>query len=237
MTVRGRCARFAMPLLLSVALSAPPSRAASPMHVEAEGVFLRIDGGLLVKIVGGTVSGPINLPVGFTTERIDVSFLDENGLEFIPPSPALLQWTINPVVASLSQVDPWAIKLQGVNVGSTNLVIKIFFQDHVDYTSPPIPTRVVASSDVPQVDVGETRLLVAPNPIGREAWLSIPAMAPGSGVIRLLDANGRVAWTEAIEVGSARSLELPVDRLSAGTYWLRLQVGSDWLASRVVCLR
>ncbi len=156
-----RMKRLVAPAAAWIALCAVTG--AGHAHITAEGLFLRVDGSLVVRVVGNTVTGSLAMPDNLSTDDLDVTFLDENGAEFVAPDPATLQWSINAVIASVAQTGPWSLQLTGQNVGTTNLAIKILFVDHVDYTSPSIPVRVVGASDVP-VTVLAPGLVAWPNP-------------------------------------------------------------------------
>lgn len=215
-------------LLLALVLAAGAQRPAAA-HVTAEGLFLRVNGSLVVRVVGNQVTGALAMPDGVQTDQLDITFLDENGGEFVAPFPATLQWTINPVIASVTQVDDWSIRLTGENLGATALAVKIFFENHVDYTSPAIPVRVVGTTGVEDSSAENApgapgapsaALSVWPNPCREELHLVWTTPAPTTGALRLLDVNGRVLQViAAAEVSSVLSMR----PLAAGSYWLQWQ--------------
>ena len=233
----GRRTAFLSAVTLSLGLLLAAGEVkADAQHVAAEGLFLRTTtGGLIVRVVGADVTGALAQPNGTTSDVMNVTFLDENGIEFIPPDPATLQWTVaNPALATVIQTGPWQIRVQGTAVGATTLEIRIFFINHVDYTSPPIPLRVLGTSDVPpSVSTSPIELRVAPNPIVSTAQVELRMPAAGSVRLELFDVNGRAHWSitrDGLPAGEQR-WALPVDNLTPGVYWLRAS-GAGWNETR-----
>ncbi len=231
-----RMTRLVAPAAAWIALCAVTG--AGHAHITAEGLFLRVDGSLVVRVVGNTVTGSLAMPDNLSTDDLDVTFLDENGAEFVAPDPATLQWSINAVIASVAQTGPWSLQLTGQNVGTTNLAIKILFVDHVDYTSPSIPVRVVGASDVP-VTVLAPGLVAWPNPCVdhlRYALTGTAAPSAGGGdQVRLLDTAGRLIWAAPV-AGSDGTV--PMAGLPLGSYWLEWHSpGTASVTTRVIHVR
>lgn len=231
-----RMKRLVAPVAAWIALCA--ATGAVHAHITAEGLFLRVNGSLVVRVVGNTVTGALAMPDNLSTDDLDVTFLDENGAEFVAPDPAILQWSINAVIASVTQTGPWSLQLTGQNVGATNLAIKIFFLDHVDYTSPSIPVRVVGASDVP-VTVLVPGLVAWPNPCVdhlRYALTGTDAQSAGvEGQVRLLDTAGRLIWAAPV---SGSEGTVPMEGLPLGAYWLEWNSpGTPPATTRVIHVR
>lgn len=238
---------FSIAQVAVLSLTAPRPARADAQHVSAEGLFLRTTaGGLLVRAEGLDVTGSLAVPAGQQSDLINLTFLDPNGIEFTPADPAQFNWTVAaPTTASLVQTGPWQFRLQGLSAGTTTLEIRIWFINHVDYTSPLIPLRTVATTEVAPSDpasagAAPVTLAIGPNPVVNQASLFLRLPAASRGRLAIVDASGRLLWSQddlVLSSGENR-VALPTEQLGAGIYWLRASGtvqgvgGTSWNATR-----
>ncbi|MCC7143684.1 MAG: T9SS type A sorting domain-containing protein [Candidatus Eisenbacteria bacterium] len=224
--------------LTSAFLAAPPARA---QHLSPDGMVLRLQNTAVVTVWQGVVNGKFDLPATVSSGRIDVSFLDENGVEFTPTDPIYsLRWNApNPVIATISQLDDWAFHLTGVNPGVSTLQIKIWHEDHADWTSAVIPVRTVGTTSV-EPRRGATLALSAPMPNPARNRASVRFSLPSeAGVdLSLYDPSGR--FVRALARGGFDSgvhhVDLDLSGLAGGIYYLQLSAGGERRAESVLIL-
>lgn len=116
-------------------------------HNEAEGVLLKIDGAVVVRVEEGVVKeGKITVKLNETTNSIFASFLDHDGEEFIPDEEGsyLLPEIADESIATADIVtgQEWHFTITGEKAGTTTLVVKLMHGDHHDFLTPAIPVEV-----------------------------------------------------------------------------------------------
>jgi hypothetical protein len=123
-------------------------------HAEAEGFIITAADSEIVRYENGAVTGAIEVNSGETIISFAVTFLDENDSLFTPDT---VHHTLKIDVADtakiavrLSASDPWKFSITGIMAGETQIVIKIFHNDHEDFVSLPVP--VIVHSALAQVE-------------------------------------------------------------------------------------
>ncbi|MBD3287662.1 hypothetical protein GF337_02560 [candidate division KSB1 bacterium] len=116
-------------------------------HNEAEGVLLKIDDTIIVRVEEGEVKeGKITVKVNEETSSIFASFLDHDGEEFIPDEEGsyLLPEIADESIATAEVVtgQEWHFTVSGVKAGTTTLIVKLMHGDHHDFLTPAIQVEV-----------------------------------------------------------------------------------------------
>lgn len=86
---------------------------------------------------------------------------------------------------------------------------------------------------VPAAALGNTRLVIYPNPSADRAWLHVAPGMQGLAEVQVLDAAGRLARSANIAIEGQR-LELPVVGLARGSYVIRASSGGERFELRFV---
>jgi hypothetical protein len=93
-----------------------------------------------------------------------------------------------------------------------------------------VGVQVVSSREAA---AGAGLLRIAPNPTEGHALLLLPAHRPGAGLLRVLNATGRLA-AQASVPGEAEDFRLDLSAWPAGLYYLHLAVGTEIWVGKVV---
>lgn len=119
-------------------------------HFEAEGVLLTSSGIPVASIFRGVSTDTLKVPLGASTDHMDVKFYDANRNVIEPPTDEdkKLSWSI----ADTSMVELWRhadepdaeyeIHLRGKKAGMTTLELFIVHEGHNDFRSGPFKVLV-----------------------------------------------------------------------------------------------
>ncbi len=115
-------------------------------HFEAEGVYLSTSGIPVASIFRGVSSDTIKVPLGNSTDHMDVKFFDPNKNVINPPTDAAkkLAWSI----ADTSMVEIWRhdeeyeIHFRGKKAGITTVEFFLTHEGHNDFRSGNIKVVV-----------------------------------------------------------------------------------------------
>ncbi len=104
-------------------------------------------GNILARIQDSTVTGQLSIAAGSTSDHIEITLFDANGVEFQPPVPP---HSLNIVsgdesklqIEQASAEEPWAFKLIGVQSGTTTITIQIYHDETLGKQFVPINVNV-----------------------------------------------------------------------------------------------
>jgi len=211
-------------------------------HVEADGLLVMRGSEVVVHVWQGTVTGSIPVPIAGTTDAFDVHFLDPDSLVFQPGPPEttwLRSLVESPTTLAFDSLGTWSFALTGLAEDpSAALRLRIWYDDHYDFTSPSIPCPVGTVLDVPGVRDGKGVVTLAPvpSPTRRVAPIELELREPGGVVVDVVDVLGRRAsvWRRT-SLPAGRHL-VPIPALRAGVYLIRVRSGGDELTAKVQVL-
>jgi hypothetical protein len=220
-----------------------------PLHVEEEhivpdGLRLREGGEVLVTVWQGDVSGEVLVGNGRTSGPIDIAFLNADGEEFVPSDPDFeLQLPVgNATVASLTPTGAWSFQAHGNGPGQTTFQVVIFHVDHTDFSSPPIPIRVInLAVGIPEPDLqatwGRARLLPAhPNPFNPSTLIRYELVRETEVDLSIYDLEGRlVTRLESGPQGTGiHVIRWNAERFASGAYLVRLKTPQEVRVEKIV---
>ncbi|KAA3606229.1 MAG: hypothetical protein DWQ06_01935 [Calditrichaeota bacterium] len=123
-------------------------------HADAEGLVLKIEEQTIVTYKEGVVTGSLTISDTAETE-VELAFLDDDGDEFVPheddgftPEYVVSDTNIFVVEAEdgehnhSSEETHLAFHIEGKQVGTATLTIKLLHNGHSDFTSKEIPVIV-----------------------------------------------------------------------------------------------
>jgi len=130
-------------------------------HLEAIGMVFYDSGIEVARIIRGVTADTLKAPLGGLSEHYEIKFIDENENEFDPPSTEYqtLAWEFeDATIANIWQHEgeegSFALHLQGLLVGETNIEFFVMHNDHNDYRSGKIPVKVINEEGVYGIPVG-----------------------------------------------------------------------------------
>lgn len=232
---------FVLALLLFQAFGSFVGQAQA--HFEADGLIVEQNGQLVAHVWQGGVTGNLLVPLGGPSDVFEVTFLDPDSVLFRPDTPgAYLRGLIDtPSAAAYDSVDTWAFRMIGLTGGgSGHILLRLWFADHYDFTSPPIPFSVVSPSDVVQeFESSELRWRIAPNPSVGSPTMSFELSRERSVRLTLHDGTGRLVRTLSNGRRSPGRQELALDTsgLVQGVYFVRLSLDGEVLERKIQVLR
>ncbi len=100
-------------------------------------------GNILARIQDSIVTGQLSIHADSTSDHIEITLFDANGVEF---QPAVPPHSLNIVsgdesklqIEQASSDEPWAFKLIGVQSGTTTITIQIYHDDNIGKQFVPI---------------------------------------------------------------------------------------------------
>jgi hypothetical protein len=212
-------------------------------HVEADGLIVTAGGSTVVHIWQATVTGSFDVPLDDQVGPFDVTFLDPDSVLFVP-GPAGVTWLESflspPGIAEYDSLGAWSFALEGLDIGSATIRLRIWFQDHFDYTSPAIPLEVNEMLDVgsaPAITVPS--LGIAPNPARGRSVISYVMGEPGPVELRIHDVSGRLVGrlADLPERVGRHTVSFDATRLPAGVYVVELRTRAGVAHEKLQLLR
>ncbi len=169
----------------------------------------------------------------------DLAYTDFQG--YVNPPAAPIRLLVGPESDSLNVVAAFDTDLTGLE-GSA---ITVFASGNFDGTAPAFGLWAAladgttfaldVTTSLDDLEFDQSLVSIYPNPVVDVANVVITADQPGNAHIRLYDLQGRlqVDRQQAVMQGE-NTTELVVDRLSAGTYTLVVEMGGVYSASKLV---
>jgi hypothetical protein len=225
-------------------------------HVDADGVRIEHRGVLRIEQWQATVTGEVAIAAGQSLDTVLVRFLAPDSTvlagDRLACGDKTLAWEVadTTVLAVAPGPDPWSVRLVGRVAGSTTVRFRVVHVDHADFTSLPLPIRVVGAS--PHVPVGATAALLfqgcsrvashgyaVPGAYGR---IVVARGSPSEPIgVQFLNANGAVVSPDESGYALAWSFSTPgvvqADTVAGRPYHLRLEglaAGRTTLTVRLV---
>jgi hypothetical protein len=219
-------------------------------HAEAEGLVLTHRGAEVVVVWQGLVTGSLQVPLGGSTDDVTIEFLGPAGTpeeaeRFVPEEGHFgMGLTVAPgSIAAGDSVGHFIFRVDGVSLGTAQLVVDILHEGHSDFTSPDIPVVVLPASatDAPVIAaVAGLALEPAwPNPfrVGTRIAYSLPQ--EGRVDLGVFDVRGRRVATLVTgnrPAGSHEATWTPSEA-QPGVYFVRLATPRDARSAKVVLER
>lgn len=106
------------------------------------------DGNVLVTVNASGVTGGLTVAAGNNTGHLEVEFFDSNGVHFQPDVPphSLAGEVDHTALAEFeshaADGEPWTFQINGLQTGSTTLVLKLMHDQVVGYEAAPITIHV-----------------------------------------------------------------------------------------------
>ncbi len=151
---------------------------------EPVGLVVRQDTQVLASVWQGVVTGELALGLELTN-LLDVTFVDEDSVEFLPPTPvhSLAAVIADSSIAGFRAEGDWGFRLLGKALGTTTLTLVLNHEDHADFTSPPIPVHV-------EQEVEATALVIRQNGSMIASWNLDPVQGPGASIGEIIVDEG-----------------------------------------------
>jgi hypothetical protein len=127
-----------------------------------------------------------------------------------------------------------------VDQASAGILLRIWFENHFDYTSPPIPYFVGTLVDVPTSQAaGEQWLHPIPTPTTGLRTVRIDLDVPGPVDLALFDVTGRRVETlhSGMLAAGAHAVSVRSRGLATGVYVVRLATTAGQESQKVHILR
>lgn len=227
---------------------APPIELHVEHHVEADGLVLTHRGSEVVLVWQGLVTGSLQVPLGGSTDDVTIEFLapagsPEEANRFVPEvgGPFGMGLTIGPgSIAATDSTGHFVFRVNGLSLGTAQLVVDVLHEDHSDFTSPDIPVVVLAASatDAPWI-VGRPVVALEPawpNPARNGTRIAYSIGRDSRVDLGIFDLHGRRVAT--LETGSrtagAHEVSWAPTGLPAGVYFVRLATPEAVRSAKVV---
>lgn len=214
-------------------------------HEEAEGLVLRIDGAEVLRVEGAVVTGELIAPLGGWTETVVVTFLAEDGDEFVPDEPeefVLTETLADPAAITFEKIGDYSFRIHGDTSGPTTMQLGIFHEGHFDYQSPDLPVMVDPTVGVADAVPGGGALWVGapvPNPALGSASVQLSLAEAQRIDVGLFDVSGRRVATLATGLTAAGLHRLDIDatRVGAGVHFIRVQTPGSVTSRKLIIQR
>lgn len=224
-------------------LMAPAGARADAQHFETFGLQIYRKGQVVVHVWQGHVTGMLPVPYLGATDTLEVKFFDPDSVLYLPPVPnAWLKRLLSaPATAHYDSLGQWKFSLTGTQAGaSAAIYLRLWYLDHFDYTSPPIPYSVNIATGVPEDGtLPGVSLATFPNPLGSRGEVRYTLPDEGPIEVSLFDAGGRLV--RAVAAGprtqGPHEESFSVDGLPNGVYFIRLTTGLGSLSRKVLVVQ
>lgn len=233
--------RFAALLAIGHLLIAAGARADSA-HFETWGLQVYRHGEVVLHVWLGQVTGFLPVPLQSPTDTLEVRFFDPDSVLYVPPVPnAWLKRLLSaPSTAHYDSLGQWKFSLTGLQPGAmASIYLRLWYQDHFDYTSPPIPYVVNLATGIPEdAPLPGATLAVSPNPLSARGVVRYTLTSPEHVRLDLYDASGRrlQRLLDADRPAGIHDLPLdPRDQVS-GVYFVRLETSRGATARRLLMI-
>lgn len=227
----------------AVLIMAAAGAHADVQHYESFGLQVYRNGQVVVHVWEGVVTGMLPVPYLSPTDTLEVRFFDPDSVLFVPPvSNAWLKHLLSaPATAHYDSLGQWKFSLTGTQAGaSANIYLRLWFDNHFDYTSPPIPYVVNSSTGVAEEgSLPGVTLATFPNPITSSGGIRYSLPGESHVELSLFDASGRRVrgLTAGTRKPGAHEEPLSVDGLPGGVYFVRLTTNLGSLSRRLLIVR
>jgi hypothetical protein len=228
---------------VGVLLAAGPVSGPAFAHVEADGLIVSQGSQTLVHVWQGAVTGSIEVPYLGPTAPLDVLFISPDSVLFEPQPPEttwLKHLFTAPGTAQYDSLGSWSFALTGLTAGANaNILLRIWYSNHYDFTSPNIPYHVANPVAAPHAAAALMRLDVWPNPMAAAGEVRYALASADEVQLSLHDASGRLVrlLDHGVRTAGLHRVTLTGSGLPSGVYFVRLSTDGEATSRKVAILR
>jgi hypothetical protein len=236
--------------LVSAGVLAGAFAASAPAHAHllVDGLYVQQNDSTIAHVWFSTVTGSFAVPYGAFTDTCEVFLLNPDSIPFQPqpPPPSWLRSLItSPGAVQYDSLGAWTFRLKGLVVrANTGVHLRVWYDDHFDYTSPAIPAAVlnptsVESHGLDAPGAEPIALWAGPSPAGSRVRLRYELLSDEPIEIVVVDAAGRLADRifAGREAPGSHERWWDASGVESGIYFARVSTATAARAAKVVVVR